>query len=130
MRQSPCVDNLLAFDGSSWTYTNQYGTAKPPNVSYQIGATEVKIDPKFSTKLAITACPLTAQLFVLDDTTNLWVENSTSTFSNAWINTFRGTAYNVGETQNAGYFVISQTDSGFVAELKKSVKIRIFDPLA
>ena len=120
---------MLAFDGSSWTYTNQYGTAKPPNVSYQIGATAVNIDPKFSTKLAITACPLTAQLFVLDDTTNLWIEDSTSAFSNAWINTFR-TAYNSAATQNAGYLVISQTDSGFVAELKKSIKIRIFDPLA
>ena len=129
MRQSPCVDNLLAFDGSSWTYSNHYGTAKPPNVSYQIGSAAVTINPKYSTKITITDCPLTAQLYVLDDTTNLWVEDSTSTFSNAWINTFR-TAYNTGASQDAGYLVISQTDAGFVAELTKSVKIRIYDPLA
>ena len=120
---------MLAFDGSSWTYANRYGTAKPPNVSYQIGATAVNIDPKFSTKLSTNSCPLTAQLFVLDDTTNLWVEDSSLNLGNAWFNTFR-TAYNSGATQNAGYLVISQTDNGFVAELKKSVKIRIFDPLA
>ena len=129
MRQSPCVDNLLAFEGSSWTYANHYGTAKPPNISYQIGDTATNIDPKFSTKFSTTACPLTAQLFVLDDSTNIWVEDSTYAFSNAWITTFR-TSYNSVKTQNAGYLVISQTDLGFVAELKKSVKIRIFDPLA
>jgi hypothetical protein len=72
---------------------------------------------------------MTAQLYVLDNTTNLWVEDSTSTFSNAWINTFR-TAYNIGASQKVGYLVISQTDSGFLAELTESVKIRINDPLA
>ena len=71
MRQSACVDNLIAFDPpSSFVYANHYGTAVTSDVSYEIGTAIQSISPKYSTKMAITACPLTAKLFVLNDATN------------------------------------------------------------
>ena len=71
MRQSPCVDNKLAFDPTGSTvYTNAYGTAVVSDISYQIGAALVTIEPKYSALMDTTACPLNAYLWVLDETTN------------------------------------------------------------
>ena len=74
MRQSPCVDNQLAFDPSgSFVYANHYGTSVVSDVSYQIGAATVSIDPKYSTSMPTTTCPLNAYLYVLNEQTNEWV---------------------------------------------------------
>ena len=71
MRQSPCVDNKIAFDPSaSRVYSNAYGTAVVSDVSYLIGAATVTIEPKYSASMATSSCPLNAYLFVLDETTN------------------------------------------------------------
>ena len=61
MRQSQCVDNLLAFDPSgSRVHANGYGTSVVSDVNYKIGDSAVNIDPKYSTKMDTTTCPLTA----------------------------------------------------------------------
>ena len=120
MRQSPCVDNKIAFDPSaSRVYSNAYGTAVVSDVSYLIGAATVTIEPKYSASMATSSCPLNAYLFVLDETTNQWVEDSTSAFTNAWIASFT----TVTGATIAGKMTISQTDSGFIAERTYTVKI-------
>ena len=81
------------------------------------------IDPKYSTTMDTTTCPITASLFVLDDLTNMWVEDSTSAFSNAWISSF-----NTSKGANvAGYLSIFQADTGFIAEKTYTVKIKLKD---
>jgi hypothetical protein len=69
--------------------------------------------------MATSSCPLNAYLFVLDETTNQWVEDSTSAFTNAWIASFT----TVTGAAIAGKMTISQTDSGFIAERTYTVKI-------
>lgn len=50
MRQSPCVDNKLAFDpAASFVYSNHYGTSPVADVLYEIGSGSFFIDPKYST---------------------------------------------------------------------------------
>ena len=109
MRQSVCVDNKVSFDPiSSRVYSNGYGTQVVENMSYQIGATKVEIDPKYSTSMNIATCPITATLYVLDDLTNRYVEESSSTWKAGFWPLFN--------VKNAGFLEIFQTDAGYVAE--------------
>ena len=71
LRQSPCVDNMLAFDPpASFVYANHYGTSPVADVNYLIGTPVVNIDPKYSTVFDNVACPLTATLYILDPVAN------------------------------------------------------------
>jgi hypothetical protein len=84
-------------------------------MSYQIGATKVEIDPKYSTSMNIATCPITASLYVLDDLTNRYVEESLSTWKAGFWPLFN--------VKNAGSLEIFQTDAGYVAEKTYTVKI-------
>ena len=107
-------------------YANAYGASVVSDVSYEIGTTAVIINPKYSTAMATTTCPLNAQLFVLDETTNQWVEDSGAAFTNTWIQSFEKVKT---VTNAAGYMTIYLADTGFIAEINKTLKIRITDPL-
>ena len=90
MRQSPCVDNRLAFDPTgAFVYANHYGTEPVKDYEYLIGTPVVQINPKYSTVFTTTACPLTAWLYILDEQTNQWVDKTTSLPT--WIPTFEPT---------------------------------------
>jgi len=91
MRVSVCVDNKIAFDPSgSNTYAGaNSGGAVASDITYVIGESAQNITPKYSTVKSFTPCPITAELLVLNDTTNQWEDDSTSTFTNNWVNDFK-----------------------------------------
>jgi hypothetical protein len=117
------VDNQIAFDPpGSFVYTNHYGSDTVSDVVYQIGDLEVIIDPKYSTSMDATTCPLTASLFVLDEFANQWTDISVPLLD--WISLFQQTAT---LSVPAGYLTIEQPDLGFIAEQTYNLKIRLQD---
>ena len=56
-----------------------------PNISYQIGDAAKNYSPKYSGIFTTTDCPLTAQLFVYNPTTNVWDDISVTPFTSTYV---------------------------------------------
>ena len=79
--QEGCYNNVIKFDGT-YAANKSLGTAAIPNQVYKIngagGSPTLTLVPLYSTYLDATACPLTANFYIWNPTTNVWVDSSTT----------------------------------------------------
>jgi len=95
-----CSLNKIALDGT--TYANSNGGTAISNFSYTIGTAAVSKKPLISTIQTLASCPITSKLFVFNSATNVWVEQTTPSYS--WISSFTATSGQVTINQAAGVY--------------------------
>ena len=80
------------FDGS---LANSSGGSAINDFDYKVtvtgSGTQVILNPLYSSSLSMVSCPLTATLFVWDDASNKWIDQ-TSSFTVAFVTGFVRTA--------------------------------------
>jgi hypothetical protein len=79
--------------------------------------------PLYSTSISANSCPINAYFYVWDDSSNVWVDKTTSTAEP--FTAF--TAVDTTAAHLAGSLTISQTSAAFVAEKNYRVKIKLTD---
>ena len=111
-------------DGS---LANSSGGATINDFDYKItvaaSATTITLNPLYSSSLSMTSCPLTATLFIWDDLTNKWLDQ-TSSFSVSFVTGFVRSA---NGSDKSGKLTINQSSTTWIAEKIYTIKISITD---
>ena len=122
--QEGCLNNVLKMDGS---LINSSGGATINDFDYKVtvaaDATTVILNPLYSSSLSMTSCPLTATLFIWDDLTNKWIDQ-TSSLSVSFVTGFVRTA---SGSDKSGKLTINQSSATWIAEKIYTMKISITD---
>jgi hypothetical protein len=83
----PCANNKLATDGT--TYANANGGSHVNDFIYTIGGAAIDVLPLVSSSYSNAECPVESKLFVYDEYSNLWVDQTPPiAFNFPWISGF------------------------------------------